>query len=169
MSICNNNWVFLTFMCLHSQSNMQTWNQTSPTSDKTKFWEFNLRNVYLHRYSRIHLNFHFIPANIYTFYQNIGDRCMCGSRGMFNKFCKKKIKDGFRLEILSQPCNFFSKAHYPFRLSSSNGLNSSNFLFLCNPPLPGGVKLRCHCTGMFLIPTRERGHLGCQIHKKIVA
>ena len=59
-------------------------------------------------------------------------------RGMFNKFCKKKIKDGFRLEILSQPCNFFSKAHYPFRLSSSNGLYSSNFLFLCNPPLPGG-------------------------------
>ena len=107
MSICNNNWVFLTFMCLHSQSNMQTWNQTSATSDKTKFWEFNLRNVYLHRYSRIHLNFHFIPANIYTFYQNIGDRCMCGLRGMFKQVLRNSLE-----VLLDVPAQNFQRISY---------------------------------------------------------
>ena len=50
-------------------------------------------------------------------------------RGVFNKFCEKKIKI---LLQTSQPCSFFFQSSlYPSRFSSSSGLYLSNFLFLC--------------------------------------
>ena len=47
----------------------------------------------------------------------------------------------------------------------SNGLYSSNFLILCNPPFPGGCLDPFSQYGNVFIPTWERGHLGCSIHK----
>ena len=43
--------------------------------------------------------------------------------------------------------------------------NHQTFYFFVLRLFPEVVQLRCHSTGMFLIQTRERGHLGCSIHK----
>ena len=71
---------------------------------------------------------------------------------MLNKFCKNNFKGIFlRLSHV-----FFFKAEciHPGCFLLTDFIH---FVFLYNPDFPGSVvKIRCHSTGMFLIPTQER-------------